>query len=141
LEILLVFLVGVLLVFIFTHVTGTLHAFGIEPRTPSTAYNFWSGAGSDLGEVVLIGAVIGLFRKHNCSVTGCWRLAKHLVPDTPYYTCQKHHPAIPDKITPEHIAEVYAMSHCTNCGAPARNGEVCPYCQTPYLGTVLKEAP
>ena len=29
-------------------------------------YGFWSGFGSDLGELALIGAVYGMLRKHNC---------------------------------------------------------------------------
>lgn len=51
-------------------------------------YNFWSGFGSDLGEVILLGSVITLYRRHKC--TNCWRLAHHRVQGTHYKTCHKH---------------------------------------------------
>lgn len=81
-----------------------LHFIGVEPRTASTAYNFWSGFGSDIGEVVIIGGLIQIYRKHNCHVRGCWRMARHQVEGTPYITCRKHHPTVPDNVTAEHIA-------------------------------------
>lgn len=37
-------------------------------------YNFWSGFGSDLGELAIVGAVV---RHVNCSQRGCWRLGHH----------------------------------------------------------------
>ena len=55
-------------------------------------YNFWSGMGADLGQVALIGAAIGLYRKHLCHVHRCWRLAKQPVEDTTWLVCHKHHP-------------------------------------------------
>jgi hypothetical protein len=55
-------------------------------------YGWWSGAGSDLGEIVLFGAILGVFHHHNCMTKGCWRLGKH-VEGTPYVACPKHHPA------------------------------------------------
>lgn len=55
-------------------------------------YGFWSGFGSDIGEVTLIAAVIATFRHRNCSVKGCWRLGKN-VDGTPHLACHKHHPA------------------------------------------------
>lgn len=60
------------------------------PTTGSKWYNFWSGFGSDLGELVIIGSLIGLYRHHNCPVKGCWRIARHPVAGTPYKTCHKH---------------------------------------------------
>lgn len=55
-------------------------------------YGFWSGLGADLGEVAFIGAAIGLYRKHNCHVHRCWRLAKQQVDGTSWMVCHKHHP-------------------------------------------------
>lgn len=38
-------------------------------------YNFWSGLGSDLGELALVGA---LWRSVNCHEPGCWRPGHHV---------------------------------------------------------------
>lgn len=54
-------------------------------------YGFWSGFGSDLGEVTLIGAVLGTYYKHNCHHPRCWRVGRHVVDGTPW--CNKHHEA------------------------------------------------
>lgn len=74
-----------------------LHLIGVEPRTPSTAYNFWSGFGSDVGE---FGIVLGLghaARARNCHVKGCWRIGHHS--HGPYKLCSRHHPDVPDQVT------------------------------------------
>lgn len=55
-------------------------------------YGFWSGFGSDLGELTLIGAALSLYWRHNCHVKGCIRLGRHAVNGTPYVVCKKHHP-------------------------------------------------
>lgn len=54
-------------------------------------YNMWSGFGSDVGEVVIIGGLIQMFRKHNCHQQGCWRIGKHQVDGSPW--CSRHHEA------------------------------------------------
>jgi hypothetical protein len=64
--------------------TGSSNEPGVAPN-----YNFWSGFGSDLGEVALLGAVGGLWRKHACHTKGCWRIGRHTVDGTPW--CNKHH--------------------------------------------------
>ena len=69
-----------------------LHVIGVQPRSPNTWYNFWSGIGSDIGEVALLGAVVGLWRHHNCHVAGCWRISHRQVEGTPHVVCRKHHP-------------------------------------------------
>lgn len=56
-------------------------------------YNFWSGAGADLGQLAILGAAIGLYRKHNCHVHRCWRIGKSQIDGTPWVVCHKHHPA------------------------------------------------
>ena len=77
------------------------HWFEIHSGTarggPDPYYNFWSGFGSDLGEVVLIGGLVTLARAHNCHVKGCWRINKHPIEGTPYKVCRKHHPDVPNK--------------------------------------------
>jgi hypothetical protein len=72
---------------------------GVLPAAPSRAYNFWSGIGSDIGEVAIIAAVIGTYRKFNCHVPHCWRLAHHSyeIDSVEYRLCRKHHPNVDDK--------------------------------------------
>lgn len=53
-------------------------------------YGFFSGFGSDLGEVTIIGAIIATFKHHNCGVKRCWRIGKIPVEGTPHKTCHKH---------------------------------------------------
>jgi hypothetical protein len=55
-------------------------------------YQFWSGIGSDIGEVTLIGALIAVWSKHNCHIHRCWRLSWH--PSKKYgghIVCRHHH--------------------------------------------------
>jgi hypothetical protein len=56
-------------------------------------YNFWSGIGSDLGEVTLLTAVLATYWHHTCHVSRCWRLGRfdhgHLK------LCAHHHPLVP----------------------------------------------
>ncbi len=55
-------------------------------------YQFWSGMGSDIGEVTIIGALIAIWSKHNCHVHRCWRLSWH--PSKKYgghVVCRHHH--------------------------------------------------
>lgn len=54
-------------------------------------YGFWSGFGSDLGELGILGAVLQAARHRNCHVKGCWRLGRS-VDGTPYLACHIHHP-------------------------------------------------
>ena len=68
-----------------------LHLLGVEPRTPSSAYNFWSGAGSDIAELAIIGAA---WKLANCHEPGCWRVGtKTTMEDNGhhYRRCSKHH--------------------------------------------------
>ena len=55
-------------------------------------YGFWSGVGSDLAEVTLVGAMLTLVRKYNCHVKWCWRVGRHPVEGTTYTVCRRHHP-------------------------------------------------
>jgi hypothetical protein len=82
------------------------HYLGLnDPSGP--IYLFWSGFGSDLGEVTLVAALVGLFRSHNCAVTGCIRTRTFPVAGSPWKACRKHHPHIDEsnvRITPGRIA-------------------------------------
>jgi len=55
-------------------------------------YQFWSGIGSDIGEVAILGALVAFWSKHNCHVHRCWRLSWH--PSKKYgghVVCRHHH--------------------------------------------------
>lgn len=65
-----------------------------------TAYNFVSGP---LADITLLGGALAIYRKHNCHIHGCWRMARHPVKGTPYVTCAKHHPDVPREILPEDL--------------------------------------
>lgn len=80
------------------------HFFGLD-NLSGPWYGFWSGVGSDISEVAIIGGVIQIYRKHNCHVKGCWRIGKH--PVGHYVVCRSHHPGVPDAITPEAVCEAH----------------------------------
>ena len=85
-------------------------------------YGFWSGFGSDIGEVAIIGGLIGVARNHNCHVKGCWRWAHHEyeMDGATYKLCRIHHPATPDrlhgaeKFLEHHLAQVEGTNDSTN---------------------------
>lgn len=79
------------------------HFFGID-NVSGPFYGFWSGFGSDIGEGAILVGVFSMYRKHNCHVKGCWRIAHHPVEGTPFIVCRKHHPTVPSKgASLEHI--------------------------------------
>lgn len=55
-------------------------------------YGFFSGFGSDIGEVAIIGGMITFARHHNCHQPRCWRIGRHRIEGTDYVVCRKHHP-------------------------------------------------
>ena len=72
-------------------------------------YGFWSGIGSDFGEVVLLGIFATMFKHFNCHVNSphfCFRFG-HPVPGTSFRACHKHHPGreTGGKVTAAHILE------------------------------------
>lgn len=76
-------------------------------------YGWWSGTGSDIGELAIIGSMWALYRKHNCPVRRCPRICRYDVVGTPFQSCKKHHPEIPTKghITPQHIVDACGVDH------------------------------
>jgi hypothetical protein len=72
-------------------------------------YGFWSGTGSDIGELTIVGAVIVGLRHMNCHDTGCWRIGLHKVEGTPYKACRRHHPVLAKQ--PRITAEIMAKAH------------------------------
>jgi hypothetical protein len=67
------------------------HFLGLDNES-GPIYAFWSGFGSDIGELAIIGALWAGVRKHNCHVRRCWRIGRFTVEGTPYVVCSHHHP-------------------------------------------------
>lgn len=67
------------------------HVFGID-NLSGPAYGFWSGIGSDIGELAIAGGMVTLVRRHQCHVHRCWRIGHLPVEGTPHVVCRKHHP-------------------------------------------------
>lgn len=82
---------------------GILHVLGIDTQQ-SYWYDFWSGIATQ-ASLVFVG--VGLYRKHNCHVSWCWRLAKHPVEGTPYTVCRRHHPELPRSVDHLHVLGAY----------------------------------
>lgn len=77
-------------------------------------YAFWSGSGSDIGEIALLGALVGMYKRHTCHVDSprfCWRPGTHPVEGTPFRACKRHHPAVPDRVTADHLADAHRDAH------------------------------
>lgn len=79
---------------LFLHFTGS-------DDTSSVYYGFWSGFGSDLGEITLIAGLVAWWRAGECHVDSCHRRGKY--PFKHYKLCRVHHPDMPDKVTRLHI--------------------------------------
>lgn len=101
------------------------HFFGFSSGGGNSShYLFWSGAGSDLGELSIVAAVFSLvyalLRKHNCEVTGCWRIGRH---DTAagHTVCRRHHPD--DSLTVEDVLSAHQDALAV-AGAPAMEMDI-----------------
>ena len=76
-------MIGWLLHWLAVH-TGTINESG-------PYYGFWSGFGSDIGEVTIIAGLIAVYKKHNCEVHRCWRLGRHQTA-AGHMVCRRHSP-------------------------------------------------
>lgn len=63
-----------------TYVLHPLHGNG---------YQWWSGAGSDLGEVSILAVFVGAAKHHNCHHKGCKKLG-HRHPEFGWPACRTH---------------------------------------------------
>lgn len=57
-------------------------------------YLWWSGAGSDLSEVALLGAAAGMLHQWNCHERGCWRVGRMVTVEENghhFRRCRRHH--------------------------------------------------
>lgn len=99
LALVLVLAVGLLVAFLVFRQTVVVHL-SQETGTSSgssRAYSFWSGFGSDIGELTIVAGLIGIYRAHTCHTNRCWRWAKYPVEGTPYKVCRRCHPIVPDE--------------------------------------------
>lgn len=71
--------------------TWLAHVLGLDDAS-GRWYAWWSGAGSDLGELALTGGVLAVVRRHTCHVHRCWRVGRHPVAGTGHVVCRRHHP-------------------------------------------------
>lgn len=69
---------------LFMHWTGSDNVSG-------PYYGFWSGFGSDIGEIALLAGIYTLLRKHNCHVKGCKSVITSNDPEVHAPACRKHH--------------------------------------------------
>jgi hypothetical protein len=80
------------------------HVLGLDG--PSYWSAFWGGFGSCISEFSIPVAAVAFWYHHTCHVSDprfCWRWAAHPVEGTPFRACRRHHPAVPEKVTAEHI--------------------------------------
>jgi hypothetical protein len=99
--------VGAFLHWLAVH-TGTVNE-------PGPYYGFWSGFGSDIGELGIIAGLAGIYRKHNCEVHGCWRIGRHKTA-AGHMVCRRHHPD--DKLTVQDVADAHDEAVAMQLGAP-----------------------
>jgi hypothetical protein len=90
-----------------------LHWLGADSGS-GTAYLLWSGVVGDITIVAaMIGAPVLLFRKHNCEVRWCWRIARHDLTDQAtgltHQLCRRHHPDHPGR--PLHTRDLQRTCH------------------------------
>lgn len=87
------------------------HFLGVKGSGPF--YGFWSGSGSDLGELALLSGVVVAAKRVNCHDKGCWNVWSHKVDGTPFRACRKHHPVLSqhEKITAEVMAKAHKEVH------------------------------
>lgn len=67
------------------------HWLGLD-NASGTAYLAWSGAGGDVAELAVLGAVVTVWRRVNCSQRRCWRIGRRQLHDTGLHLWLRHHP-------------------------------------------------
>lgn len=67
------------------------HWLGLDSAS-GTPYLAWSGAGGDVAELAVLGAVAAGWHRVNCSQQHCWRVGRRPLHDTGLHLCHRHHP-------------------------------------------------
>ena len=70
-------------------------------------YGFFSGFGSDLSEIAIVGGLLTMVRRCNCEVKGCWRLGRHQTA-AGHHVCRVHHPD--DPLTHQDVLDAHAAA-------------------------------
>lgn len=75
-------------------------------------YLFWSGFGSFLLSLSVLGGLIGVWRKHLCHQDRCWRFARHPIEidGVGHALCRKHHPGTGGRLTSERIVAAHRLN-------------------------------
>jgi hypothetical protein len=90
-----------------------LEFFGVIGES-GKGYGFWSGVGSDIGELGIIGGLAVLVRHHVCHVHRCWRVGRHQTPgegNTVHTVCKRHHPdpQVHNGLTHAHLLHLHKV--------------------------------
>lgn len=97
--------------------TGTINEAG-------PYYGFWSGFGSDLEELGILGgitaAIYQLIKKHNCHEPRCWRIGQHPAADGRFMLCYRHHPDFQGKKPTHELIERLHREHLEHQAAIQR---------------------
>ena len=77
-------------------------------------YLLWSGFVGNLSVVfAMLSAPVVLYRRNNCEVRRCWRIARHDLADPEHnvhhHLCRRHHPLHPGR--PVTIAQIQRVCH------------------------------
>jgi hypothetical protein len=90
---------------------------------PGPYYGFWSGFGSDLAEISILGAigtgVYQLVKKYNCHEPGCWRVGTHPAAGGQFLLCYHHHPDFRGKKPTHELIERLHAQHVAQQAALA----------------------
>ena len=88
---------------------------------PGHYYAFWSGFGSDLAELSILGAIATgiyqLVKKYNCHEPGCWRVGNHPTADGQFHLCYRHHPDFQGRKPNHELIERLHRQHLENQAA------------------------
>ena len=89
-----------------THWLSTAFSTYVLHPLHGNGYQWHSGAGSDLGELTLIGTFVALWRHINCESPRCLRRGPYKTADGLHHLCRKHHPDLPNRKLS--LAEIHA---------------------------------
>jgi hypothetical protein len=94
-------------------------------------YQFWSGIGSDIGELSIVISIIVaalavrrfLHTHFPCHTDSCRKLGFHHVAGTPYRTCWHHHPVLssyePATVPLAHINQAHVAANPPSSPSPS----------------------